>query len=680
MCSFKKHVAFVIFILCLIEKTSGGLYLQLVNSLCDIATRHFTPSNTIVLSHNIPVDNLSASRNIFPDYYTFERVQENSFSELRSVVDLWHMILEEFNKIEEWTLLSFSANDGLEDQVPSNNNDGYVLLSGYHLHKDVMKDIGHHLQKLKHNWGWNPRAKFVILATEISDTDAKMLATDIFAELWMSRVVDSVVLIPTTNKYTTDTVNVLDAYIWFPYHPAGQCPDIKEAVLWDQWVLNNASIGRFLHNASLFPQKIPRDLHGCPLTISTFELPPMVMRKNTIKPDTESITYDKGLEVQILSEFAKSTNSSIKYREAPPDGGQWGWDIGNGTWNGVTGEIARSYSDIGMDCLWYRCHLVKEIECLRPHLIDKVRWYVPCAVPYPRWMSLTRVFKLSLWLSFLGAYVAISVIMWQVVKINSYFSTEAAQNQAYTSLPKCLLNFWAIILEESASNNPPDVVLIRAVFFAWVLYCWAINTVYQTYFTSFLIDPGLQRQLGSEDEILASGIDYNTETSIISLYDELAGTRYKHMNGTDYIDTAEERVSKGTLAFLFSKYLVDYKIAVKYMDANGKPIICEIEEDFAFNFITIFVPKGSPFKTRYDEVLLSIMQAGLVDLWWNSIKYTANLEQASDFNLPPGEYISLTMEHLQSAFYFLFMGYIISVVCFLLELSQFCNHRNHKKK
>jgi hypothetical protein len=189
------------------------------------------------------------------------------------------------------------------------------------------------------------------------------------------------------------------------------------------------------------------------------------MKRSTSKVDTKSIIYEKGVEIQIVSEFAKTTNSSIKYRVPPPDGGYWGWDMGNGTWNGVPGEIARSYSDIGIAGLSYRCHLVKEIECLRPHLIDKFRWYVPCATSYPRWMSLTRVFRLSLWSAFVTAYVVVSVVMWKVVKITNSISTKAAQNEAYTNLPKCLLNVWAIILEESASTHPPDVATIIAVFF-----------------------------------------------------------------------------------------------------------------------------------------------------------------------------------------------------------------------
>ena len=341
----------------------------------------------------------------------------------------------------------------------------------------------------------------------------------------------------------------------------------------------------------------------------------------------------------------------------------------------MTGEIARSYSDIGIADLWHRCHLVKEIECLRPFLIDKARWYVPCAASYPRWMSLTRVFRLSLWSAFVTAYVVVSVVMCKVVKITSSISTKAPQIQAYTSLPKCLLNFWAIILEETASNHPPDVAAIRAVFFGWVLYCWAVNTVYQAHLTSFLIDPGLQHQLSSEDEILTSGIEYSTVSSLVVLYSDLKGTRYRHINNTVDVDLALGRIAEGTLAFLYYKFPVEYNIALKYKDPNGVPSICKIKDDFVTYISTIFVPKGFPLTPKYNRVLLALMQAGIVNWWWEQLKYTASLEGARKFGSPPGEYIVLTLKHLQSAFYFLLMGYAISLLLFLIELS--CRH--HKR-
>ena len=673
---------FVFLILCVIAQTSGHLYFHMVQSVREIVTQQVTPGHTLVVSYSTPahppvVPQNKSTHFLVPNsrYNANQTVREEVFSYLQPSEDLRQMILAEFNKIEAWPLLSFDAGNEMKQTAPSSGTyAGYVLLSSCQDPKAVVPDIRQQITKLRNIWEWNPRAKFVILLERIRDINAKFLAEDIFAELWTSGVVNSVVLIPTLDTHVaTGTVSILDAYIWLLHRPVGKCTHVKDAFLQNRWVLDSNNNGHFLHSASFFPQKFARDLHGCPLTVSTFELPPLIMRTNTTEVDPNNIIYDKGLEIQILTELAKSINSSLKFRDTPPDGGKWGWDLGNGTWNGLTGEIASRYSDISAALLWYRCHLVTEIECLRPHLIDKVRWHVPCATPYPRWTSLTRVFKLSLWLGFITAYVIISAIMWQVVKITSHIFTEAAQNQAFASLGKCLFNFWAIILEESASNNPPNVAVVRAVFFAWVLYCWAINNVYQAYLTTFLIDPGLQHQLSSEDEILTSGIEYSTEKSVIFIYPGLQGTRYRHIIVTENVQNAENRVEKGTLALLFSMFLVQYDIALEYMDADGKPRICDIEDDFAFNLVTMFVPKGFPYKSWYDQVLLYLMQAGFVNFWWKELKYTATLQKAGDFNLPPGEYIALTMKHLQSAFYFLLLGYALSVTSFLLELS--CQYR-----
>jgi len=58
-----------------------------------------------------------------------------------------------------------------------------------------------------------------------------------------------------------------------------------------------------------------------------------------------------------------------------------------------------------------------------------------------------------------------------------------------------------------------------------------------------------------------------------------------------------------------------------------------------------------------------------VNFWWEHVQYTAFLEGARKFGSPPGEYIVLTLEHLQSAFYFLLMGYAMSVLLLFIELS-----------
>jgi hypothetical protein len=68
-----------------------------------------------------------------------------------------------------------------------------------------------------------------------------------------------------------------------------------------------------------------------------------------------------------------------------------------------------------------------------------------------------------------------------------------------------------------------------------------------------------------------------------------------------------------------------------------------------------------------------------VNWWWEQLKYTASLEGARKFGSPSGEYIVLTLKHLQSAVYFLLIGYALSVLLFFIELSYY-HHKLYKMK
>jgi len=85
--------------------------------------------------------------------------------------------------------------------------------------------------------------------------------------------------------------------------------------------------------------------------------------------------------------------------------------------------------------------------------------------------------------------------------------------------------------------------------------------------------------------------------------------------------------------------------------------------------VSMHVPKGFPLKPKYDKVLLGLLQGGIVNWWLEQLKYTASLEGARKFGSPPGEFIVLSLKHLQSAFYFLFIGYAMSVLLLFIELS-----------
>lgn len=212
----------VILIMYVTAQTSGHLYFHMVQSVCDIVTQHVTPGHKLVVSYSTPAHPSIVTQNksthipvLHSRHNENQTVRKEVSSYTEPSEDLGQMILEEFNKIEAWPLLSFDANNEMEQTVPSRGTyAGYVLLSSCQDPKAVVQDIRQQVQKLRNIREWNPRAKFVILLTGIRDINAEFLAEDIFAELWTSGIVNSVVLIPALDtNVATGNVNILDAYI-----------------------------------------------------------------------------------------------------------------------------------------------------------------------------------------------------------------------------------------------------------------------------------------------------------------------------------------------------------------------------------------------------------------------------------------------------------------------------------
>ncbi|XP_069674774.1 glutamate receptor ionotropic, kainate glr-3-like [Periplaneta americana] len=639
-----------------------------------IAEQHFEQTSSFLVAKSNEDVYINSKENIFS-----EKSQSSDMSSCRNAESLT-VILEDLFDTEKYSLAIWS-NDGVhKKRITGSKYDGYVIVSHCQHYDDVVEGISNQVKEMRRYEDWNPRAKFIVILTEIwtdalEEYSTKKLSERILGVLWKWQVFNAITVVEADWQDSTNVQNtsvnstpIFNVYTWFPYYPVGRCGDFVDAVLVDQWIGRPGDTdGYFLHSATLFPPKIPKNFQGCPLRISTFEYGPTVleMKKNR----DGSIYYDDGIDIKVMYELAKSANMTVVFRPPPPDNGLWGFDLGNGSWSGVPGEIMRGFSDLAVVGIWYKCDVINELDCLSPHIIDPVRWYVPCAKPYPRWMSITRVFKVSLWLGFLVSYIIVAFIMWIVVKISDMVLPESLQNRAYNGLVKCFINFWAIILEESASNNPPHIAPIRSVFLAWVIYCWAVNTVYQTFLTSFLIDPGLQHQISSEDELLVSGIGYGA-LSVTEEHLKFLGSkqRYPHRTNCPSLKDCLDSVAfKADYAFAFSAVCTDYQISVKYMEASGDPIICIFDEVICNQLITIPVMKGYPKKEHFNQVLRRVLEAGLTDKWFNDIKYMATLKLAKDFELPPGEYIKLSLKHLQSAFYFLIIGYICSICTFIVE-------------
>lgn len=458
---------------------------------------------------------------------------------------------------------------------------------------------------------------------------------------------------------------ILKVYSSAPGESFDLCGKVTKASLINVWVSGANDEGYFLYKMPLFRQKILGTFHGCPIRVSAFDYRPFFIQDINSGKNKDTISFDDGLEFRLLNTISKSTNMSVVFDSIPVGGDLWGRPLGNGSWTGILGRVLSGSSDVAMCSLYYVCHLSNDFECSKPYVFDKTSWCLPCPRPFPHWLSLTRVFKLDLWLVFILSYVIYASLMWISATLNNM---QGNKELSYTSVSKCFLNLWAVILGVAAHGKIPSKSVIRTSFVLWVLYSLVLNVVYQTFLTTFLIQPGFEHEISTVNELLESGMEMGLPTTVDTVLPELTSKLYIRRTFCTDMSTCFHRLAfEGNFAVLCSKYNTEYDVARKYTDSSGKSLICHLKEDFSLQFITLTVRKGSHLLDKFNRIISHVLEAGLMNTWWKNLKYKATLRAASAFTGHNSKHTAMTTQHFQSAFFVLAIGLILAMLCFVWE-------------
>jgi hypothetical protein len=351
---------------------------------------------------------------------------------------------------------SSAANAGRHNEKTGN----YVILA------NNTGDIGEQADHLMRSASWNNEARFLIVMTLPVDSP-RQKALSVMKEAWDEmRVLHMVVLVQFEAEF--------HLYTWFPYQSDKLCEDIKDAVLLNQWTLENG--GEFVSSEPLFPYKLPRNFKGYPIKVVT--------------------PYHKTSEARYLPEFLKGLNFTIEIESKH-------WEI----YVELEVAVRDAFEDVLFDkaeIAFGAIPLFKDAADLAdpsfPYYESKYEWYVPCPKPFSRLKAISHIFSLPVWVALVTSVFVIAVVSWSLAR-------RSLESHAYTTASTVLYNVWAVVMGVSVTEMPRTSHL-RVVIFPWIWYCFAVSTVFQTFFTSYLVDPGLQKQITSIEELLESGIEF----------------------------------------------------------------------------------------------------------------------------------------------------------------------------
>jgi hypothetical protein len=209
-----------------------------------------------------------------------------------------------------------------------------------------------------------------------------------------------------------------------------------------------------------------------------------------------------------------------------------------------------------------------------------------------------------------------------------------------------------------------------------VIYSLAVSTVFQTFVSSFLVDPGFEEQISTMEEILRSGIRYGMYRTFVGLFSDLPKTqREEMMNHTEQCSKVEDCARKvareGNYATVLATVTAEYLNTNKTLDNTGVGLLYMLKEiNLWTNFQIFLLPRGSEFLRPFNRLVRVAQEAGLVTYFWKDMLSTSTLKSGSlRVRSSLDEYTVFTLAYLQSAFYLLVLGNCCALCTLLAELT-----------
>ncbi|XP_069675577.1 uncharacterized protein [Periplaneta americana] len=563
--------------------------------------------------------------------------------------------------------LQFSFN---ESKYSDKQASYVMLLSDVSLADDTMvTNFAEQLQILASSLSWNPRGKFIVsvLSNSGSRNKQSLVIKGIFEKLWIYKVINVVVAIKQKSKLNGKVTEVLNIYTWFPYQTPKKCKKVEDIVLLDSWVMNG--YGHLLKSTNLYPLKT-QSLNGCPLGVAAKKSVPFV-EDGMYDQKKKSYVFNRGWEVRVLDTITEKLNTWSKFPKV--QGFFYNVFEKNGTVTGFTRSLMYGGSDVAFSALFLRNELIELADMTRVYFMNPWKWYMPCPLKVPRWRSIPRIFSYTAWFIIFLVLFFSAVFMRYVAKL-VFLNTES---QIYNTVVENILNAWAVILGVSVSVQPRSDAL-RTFFLAWILYSFAINTIFQAFLTSYLVDPGYEDYIDSLEDLLMSNMKYGFSRFTDDTY-------FKNNNDDWQSETiSKNRILCPSIAACYNwtalhrnfsttyqevKYQHDY-LSGKFIDKYGQPLACEIQDGtMAFVFIGMVMTKGTPLLDRFNSIIGQIIESGLFMQWVKESYYSLQVKAKTlAIDTLADEYCSLALGHMQGVFLLFAFGIVVSVIVFVGEI------------
>jgi hypothetical protein len=527
---------------------------------------------------------------------------------------------------------------------------------------ELLKLLLLQLELLSSDIYFDPNARFIFVVTAYYRQTAGLLYLLVY-HLWLIfRIVNFIVIIPRPDSNRRDAnedvyelleTKNFDIYSWFPYE-GNNCAGEFRAVLIDQ--CGSEDVDGSLHNVSLFPNKIPRKFAGCSTTAYVSLVNPYAMlTDNYTGSDGRTVHRFEGVDVAYLTLVTEALNLTLNFAVCGKkcEG------------EGIVVYIGfKPLNSVGTE----------HGDATIPYAFSVFRWFVPCPKSGLKMERILSVFDSSVWFTMLPVIVLTALLFWSAAKFS--LGTVMKESYGYRTVLHCLYNAWCVFMSVSVPEMP-RTYRVRAVFCLFVWYSFAMSTIFQSFFTSYLVSPGYLPRISSFDDLIDSGLKYGSNHDVDDFLRQAEYVEHDKLNldrfeCPDLEECLEHVFTESDITFVAATFQAQYT-ASRFDKIHDENMLCSLDENIFSSNCVMILHKGNPVIDRFNFIIRHCIEAGLGDKYWSDIKFSLKLQnmgksEESDCQACDDMYFVFSLTHLKVVFLVLGFGHVLSVTVFVAEL------------
>lgn len=383
------------------------------------------------------------------------------------------------------------------------------------------------------------------------------------------------------------------------------------------------------------------------LRVSFFHCPPfMYVKKNG--------TVTEGLEYRLIREVIKT----IPIKPMLVDGGNW---------SAASDMVEGNASDVAVCSQWHINSKGKNIDFTYPIKQICCTFLVKKPTLLPDSSFVFQPLQAPLYL----ATIVILMVVFFLLVLSNYIHRDPNDDNQSRDLELHMLYLTRTLSMGGAANLP--IILCSGAKFLlgfWYLYCVIFSTCYSAGMTSCLTKPRYTNNIDTlqnmaDYRIQWFGMDDNLRDYFriinTSLFTALADLYVKKKRITERSETSAIAVK-----IIDRRYVTD----IDELPNEARKYYKTLSDCVGAYYMGFVLQKNSPLTKLFDETLIRLVESGIHGNWVKRVLDESEQSQRVFFsNYVEEARVYVNVKKIQGAFYVLITGYILSLICFLIEFT-----------